>query len=108
MTPRIVWRRLAEADIVASALHIAADNPAAAARFIDAVDATIRVICELPGAGRLRAFEHRALAGIRSWLVTDFANYLVFYRPTEHGIEVLRVLHGARDLDALFDDGSSS
>jgi hypothetical protein len=30
-------------------------------------------------------------------------NYLIFYRPTDQGIEVVRVLHGARDLPPLFE-----
>jgi plasmid stabilization system protein ParE len=29
---------------------------------------------------------------------------LIFYRPVERGIEVLRVLHAARDIAAVFDD----
>jgi toxin ParE1/3/4 len=37
-------------------------------------------------------------------LVKDFENYLVFYRSTDVGIEVLRVLHGARDVDAIVQD----
>jgi len=35
---------------------------------------------------------------IRSFLV---GNYVVFYRPIQDSIEVARVLHGARDIDAL-------
>ena len=31
-----------------------------------------------------------------------FENYLIFYRPRENGIELIRVLHGARDLATLF------
>jgi len=30
-------------------------------------------------------------------------NYLVFYRPASDGIEIIRVLHGARDIPELFD-----
>jgi toxin ParE1/3/4 len=39
------------------------------------------------------------LAGVRVYpLPRRFRNYLVFYRPIAGGIEVLTVLHGARDL----------
>jgi len=31
-------------------------------------------------------------------------NYVIFFCPTEEGIEVERVIHGARDIEALFDD----
>ncbi len=31
-------------------------------------------------------------------------NYLIFYRPLDKGIEILRVISGYRDLEKLFDD----
>jgi plasmid stabilization system protein ParE len=37
---------------------------------------------------------------LRSLLVGD---YVMFYRPIDDGIEVVRVLHGARDIDAMFE-----
>jgi toxin ParE1/3/4 len=104
MTQRVVWRRIAELEVVDAAVYLADDNPAAAARFMEAVDETVQSLVEMPGAGRPWEFNHPALAGMRSRLVQDFANYLVFYRPTDAGIEVLRVLHGARDIDAIFQD----
>jgi toxin ParE1/3/4 len=104
MTGRVVWRRIAEQDVVEAAVYIADDNPSAAARFMDAVDETVRGTLKMPGAGRPREFDNPALAGMRSRLVKDFENYLVFYRSTDAGIEVLRVLHGARDIDAIFQD----
>ena len=30
--------------------------------------------------------------------------YVIFYRPIEHGVEVVRVLHAARDIAAIFED----
>ncbi|MGH9438287.1 MAG: type II toxin-antitoxin system RelE/ParE family toxin, partial [Terriglobia bacterium] len=35
--------------------------------------------------------------------VKDFPKYLIFYRPIRDGIEVVRVIHGARDIPALFE-----
>ena len=57
-----------------------------------------------PGLGRLRKFRSPRLKGIRSWLVSGFDNYLIFYRAIPEGIEVLHVYHGARDIEALFGD----
>jgi len=34
-------------------------------------------------------------------LITDFPNYVIFYRVKGEGVEIVRVLHGARDIDAL-------
>jgi plasmid stabilization system protein ParE len=37
------------------------------------------------------------------WRVSGFPNHLIFYRPLEGGgIEVIRVLHAKRDIEALF------
>ena len=36
--------------------------------------------------------------GVRSFPV---GNYLIFYRETGQGIEIIRVLHGARNLDFI-------
>jgi len=47
----------------------------------------------------MRRHDNPALAGMR-W--HSVRKYLVFYIPRSDGIEVVRVLHGARDLEALF------
>lgn len=59
--------------------------------------------------GRRRGcdLDHPALADVRSRLIKDFENYLVFYRATESGIDVLRVLRGARDIDSILKDEES-
>jgi toxin ParE1/3/4 len=38
------------------------------------------------------------------WRVRGFERYLIFYRPTDDGIDVVRVLHGSRDIESLFED----
>ena len=58
----------------------------------------------MPRAGVHRHFRRKDLADVRSWPIGGFKNHLIFYRPAPHGIEVLRILHGARDLDAIFDN----
>jgi len=40
---------------------------------------------------------------VRSFPISDFNNYLIFYRPVPEGIQVLHVYHGARDVEALFE-----
>ena len=37
--------------------------------------------------------------GMRSF---PFGRYVIFYMPIDEGIDVVRVLHGARDIDAIF------
>jgi len=42
------------------------------------------------------------LKGLRRIPVKGFENYLVFYLPHQGGIDVIRVLHGARNIDNIF------
>jgi toxin ParE1/3/4 len=81
--------------------HIADDNPDAATRVVEAAYETFKTLAATPGLGRLRKFRNPRLKGVRSWLVSGFENYLIFYRAIPEGIEVLHVYHGARDIEAL-------
>jgi toxin ParE1/3/4 len=40
------------------------------------------------------------------WSIRGFQNYIVFYRPLEDGVDVVRVIHGARDIQAIFDESN--
>lgn len=91
-------------DVEESAVYIGQDAPEAALRFLDAVEETLRLLAENPELGPARGFDRSELAGLRFFPVKGFDKHLIFYRPLQHGIEVLRVLHGARDLGAIFDE----
>lgn len=101
MTRRIersphVWRDLEEiAD------HIAQDSLDSALRFYDAAEAAFNKLAEMPGMGATRTFRNSRLGGVRMWPIPHFENWLIFYRPIDQGIEVLRVVHAARDIQAL-------
>ena len=83
---------------------IARDNPDAATRVIEAVGDTFKAVAATPNLGVARKYRNPRLRGVRSFPVSGFQNYLVFYRPISDGIEVLHVYHGARDLEQLFED----
>ena len=53
---------------------------------------------KLAPAGRFRS---RGLARIRIWPIHGFQKILIIYAAERTGIDVLRVVHGARDLDVL-------
>jgi plasmid stabilization system protein ParE len=38
--------------------------------------------------------------------MSGFENYLICYRPVANGIDVIRFIHGARDLPRLLEDQS--
>jgi toxin ParE1/3/4 len=63
---------------------------------------TFEQLADMPELGSLREFKHPSLAQIRVWQVQGFRNHLVFYRPFQSGIEIIRVLHTARDIPTIF------
>ncbi|MGK7953560.1 MAG: type II toxin-antitoxin system RelE/ParE family toxin [Xenococcaceae cyanobacterium] len=71
-----------------------------AERLLKKINQKCSKLANFPNMGRRRD-ELSPL--LRSFPVDD---YLIFYRPIENGIEVLRVVSGYRDLDALFDEES--
>jgi toxin ParE1/3/4 len=84
-------------DVAEIALTIAEDNPHAADRWLELIDGKFGFIAQTPELGRKR-FE--LAPNLRSLPV---GNYVIFYLPLPDGIQIVRVLHGARDIPALFD-----
>jgi toxin ParE1/3/4 len=68
---------------------------------MDAVEQTSEFLLANSEAGAFYPAENNRLAGIRVFQVRGFPNHLIFYRELANGIEVLRVLHGARNVDAV-------
>lgn len=103
MGARVIRRPLAVADAEECAVYLGRYNPTLALRFLTALEQTISMLSEFPGIGRNREFRNPEHAGLCSFAVMGFRNHLVFFRPLEDGVEIVRILHGARDLDGLFD-----
>jgi toxin ParE1/3/4 len=93
---RILKRPEAENDLDEIWWYIAQDNPGNADKFIDEIKATCRKVARFKGMGRNRDELH---PGLQSFPV---GKYLIFYMPINGGIEIIRVLHGMMDIDALF------
>lgn len=93
---RAIFAPAAAADLEAIVDYIAADNPAAADKVVTRLEDLAAHLAETPGMGRAR-FD--LLPNLRSFRL---GRHLLFYRATTGGIEVVRVLHGARDFPALF------
>lgn len=91
--PRIVKSRLSREDYLEIWLYVARDNPAAADRLIQQFDHNLDALARAPMIGRS---EEEYSQGLRCFPV---GNYLIFYRPIEGGIELVRLLHGARDIN---------
>jgi toxin ParE1/3/4 len=59
------------------------------------------VLQENPAIGSPRRFRHKKLQGIRMWPIKEFPHVLLFYLTKRDEIEIVRILHGARDLPRL-------
>jgi toxin ParE1/3/4 len=105
MAGRVIWRRVAEQDLLEIYLYLGAKSASAAEGFVDAVGDAVEFLRETPSAGRLRDFRSPLARGIRSWAPPDFANYLIFYRVEGGDIEIVRLLHGARDIPRILEEG---
>jgi toxin ParE1/3/4 len=102
MAPSVSRKPEVRRDLVALSEYISRDNLGAALRFLDSAESTFKFLAANRESGQLCHFPQSELIGIRVWPIESFGNYLVFYRPTEEGVEIWRVLHGARDIQALF------
>ena len=87
----------AQTDLEEIWLYIAEHNIPAADRFLDTLHERFVLLAGQPLLGRARP---ELAPNLRSLSV---GNYVIFYRPIDDGIEVARVLHGARDIDAIFE-----
>jgi toxin ParE1/3/4 len=96
----LVVRPEADADVAAQWHYIAERDLTSADRYLLAISRRYQAIRRQPGIGHSEAF--RKQQGIRSWRVEGFPRYLIFYREVQDHIEVLRVLHGMRNLPRFF------
>lgn len=102
---RIVRRLAARRDLVDAYRYYAREaGQAVADRFLAQAEATFTRLASVPGLGAPFEHDHPALAGVRYVPLSRFKSYVVFYRPIAGGLEVLRVLHGARDIHSILAD----
>ncbi len=81
-------------------IDLIADNSGfePAERFLKKVNQKCKTLASFPNMGRQR---DQLFPSLRSFPVDD---YLIFYLPIEEGIEILRVVSGYRNLEALFEE----
>jgi len=102
--PEIVIRASARREIKAHGIYLEEHaGPQVADRFLAAVKETFEVLATMPRMGPLCGFRRAATRRLRRWAVQGFENWLIFYQPKRNGIEVVHLIHGARDIQSLFD-----
>jgi len=72
-------------------------------RYFAAVEDTCSALSNHPLSGVQYDTAIPGLKGLRRFPVRDFGNYFLFYLPVEHGIDIVRVLHAARDIASIFE-----
>jgi toxin ParE1/3/4 len=94
--PRVLRTRKSRTDLVEILLFIRRDNHRAAKRLLDTINDKLQLLSQFPGLGQPR---EELAKSLRSFPIGD---YLLFYRPLKDGIQLIRVLHGRRDLRRQF------
>ena len=94
--PSVLTKPLARGDLLDIWDYVAADSLTKADRLLDTINKQCEKLARFPEMGRAR---DELAPSLRSFPV---GKYVIFYRPIEDGIEVVRVLHGKRDLREAF------
>jgi toxin ParE1/3/4 len=100
---KIIIRPGAETDLDGIYAYLARNSQTVAERFLNAVQLAFENLVLMPELGGRSESRHQALADLRVWPIRGFRKYLIFYRIIPDGIEIRRVLHGARDIESLFE-----
>ena len=101
--PKLSLKRQAKKDVEFIVAYIATDNPDIAKRFFTAFKSMLPLLIDMSEIGRECDFKNEFLFKIRMIHIVKFPRYFIFYRKTGSKIEVLRVLHGARDLPIILE-----
>jgi len=90
--PRASYTAEARRDIDEIAFRIAIDNSSVALRWVDLVAETCDRLATQPDMGA--TFRTNRWKSGRRFPV---GNYIIYYRPIDDGVEIVRVVHGARE-----------
>lgn len=93
---RLRVTRLAQWDVDQIYDQIAADKPSAALRWVERTRKQFKFLAKNPDVGEARDDVHPA---IRSF---SHGSYVIFFRVATDALEIIRVVHGRRDVDSLF------
>ncbi|MGB0723707.1 MAG: type II toxin-antitoxin system RelE/ParE family toxin [Gammaproteobacteria bacterium] len=103
--PQLRFHPRAKDDIAEILIYLRAEaSPTVSRQFLEALDKTTNRLREHPHLGSHRTFTSPLLRHIRMIPISDFSRHLLFYLSDQDCIDVIRVVHGARDLPALFDE----
>lgn len=92
---KLLFAPSASEDLTSIYDYIAKHNPSAALQWIDKIKQKCELLISTPFLGEKRA---EFGSEVRS---TYVGRYIIFYRPTDTRIEIVRVIAGDRDIRVL-------
>jgi toxin ParE1/3/4 len=100
---RVLKREAARRDLIQQWVWYAENAGIEVAdRFLQAVDKTLDLLSTQPESGAAFFVRTPELRNIRRFPVSGgFGKILLFYFPLQDGIDIVRVVHGNRDLERL-------
>ena len=101
--PKVRFYPQAKIDLAEILAHLREEASAQLAQaFLDAVGSATGRLVDHPGLGVRRSYRSLLLQNVRMVSLPKFSRHLLFYRSQDGVIQVIRLIHGARDVDALF------
>jgi toxin ParE1/3/4 len=102
MSRKLIICNRATQDLRQQANCILGNGSAGAAeQFLELAEATFAQILTVPRIGKSIGFVLERMGEVRQWRIKNFQDYLIFYRVQDDQIEILRILHGSRDLEGI-------
>jgi toxin ParE1/3/4 len=102
MSSRFIIAPDAEKELDNQASYIAGKaEPETGARLYTAAEAAFELLARNPELGPVRDFGKEELSGLRMGPIRGFEKHLIFYRPTDEGIEIVWIFHASQDIEAL-------
>jgi toxin ParE1/3/4 len=104
---RVLKREAAKRDLIAQWVWYAENASIEVAdRFLGATEKSLASLSTHPEAGTPLFVRKAELHGMRRSPVSDgFEKMLLFYLPLKDGVDLIRVVHGSRDIERLLAEG---
>jgi toxin ParE1/3/4 len=95
-------RPKADQDLDKEAFYLASEaSPEVGHRFLYSAHETFGLLAAQPQMGWHARLKQPKLTDVRVFRVAGFERILVLYRPCPDGVEILRVVHGSRNVQLL-------
>lgn len=98
MSDRVIRTEAAKRDLVEIGEYIALNDPDAAERVLAVIEERCARLANNPRMGQACP---QLAAGLRQFPAYPYP-YVLFFEPLDDGIRLIRVLHGHRDIPAVF------